>query len=141
MEIEAVRVHPVRRVAQVFRWVQDQPVVWYLLAALIVLTQILDPILTALVLVSGGGEANPLGRMLFAHHALPLVAAAKLLLALALTGVLVGFARWPAGRRSWWGTIALLAPVALTVVYALIIGWNSAAWLVLAHALPWMSGR
>ena len=104
MEIEVVKV------SRVSAWqrFQDRPVVWYTLAALIAAAQILDATLTALVLASGGGEANPLGRALFAHHALPLVGAAKLLLALALMGLLVAFARTPAARRSWAGALALV---------------------------------
>ena len=118
-------------------WLQNQPVVWYTLAALLVLAQIADALTTRAVLFSGGGEHNQLARALFAQGAFDLVALAKLALALALSGLLVAFAATPWLRRSRVGLLPLGAAAVGVLVYALILGNNLADWLILAHALPW----
>ena len=119
------------------RWLQNQPVVWYTLAALLVVAQLADALTTRAVLVAGGGEANGWTRALFAHGAFDLVALGKLALALALAGLLVAFAATPSLRRSRVGLVALIAAAVGLLAYALILGNNLADWLILAHALPW----
>ena len=119
------------------RWLQNQPVVWYTLAALLVVSQIADALTTRAALLSGGGEYNRLARALFAQGAFDLVALAKLALSLALAGLLVAFAATPSLRRSRVGLVALIAAAAGLLAYALILGNNLADWLILAHALPW----
>lgn len=119
------------------RTFQDAPVVWYTLAALIVVAQLADALTTRAVLRSGGGEQNGLARALFAHGAFDLLALAKLALALALAGLLVAFAATPALRRSRLGLVPLGVAAVGVLAYALILGNNLADWLILAHALPW----
>lgn len=124
------------RSAQVQQF-QDQPVVWYTLAALLVLAQLADALTTRGVLLAGGGEGNQFARALFAHGAFDLVALAKLALALALAGLLAAFAATPSLRRSWAGSVALGVAAAGMLAYALILGNNLAIWLITTHALPW----
>ena len=118
--------------------VQDRPIVWWTFAVLIVAGQVADTLTTLAGLHIGGIEGNRFARHLMETGAEPLLAACKLTLALAFAWVLVAFAAHPIARRSAGGAIVLLMGALFGVGWWLVIGWNLAVWLVMAHALPWL---
>jgi hypothetical protein len=121
-----------------FQAFQDRAAVWLTLAALAVAGQFADILTTLAVLAGGGSEHNQVGAFLMrTGGGWPVLIGSKLLLALALGWTLCAFAASPSARRSLAGSVALVAGGLFAVGWWLVIGWNGAIWLIMAHALPW----
>lgn len=120
------------------RAMQDNPVVWYTLLALIVVAQLLDVGSTWLAVVHGAAEGNPLAGAVFVQYGLLIGAGCKLAFTGAVAVLLVAVARTAEARRSWAGAAMLLVTALLVLVYYLVLGNNLAIILRLfgLHLLP-----
>ncbi len=86
---------------------------WFLAFALVLLN-LLDVILTKVVLANGGHEANPLVRPIIDHSLTPLVLKCGVAL---LVGWLLMIS--PVERR-----LVDRATAAVVIIYAVVVGWN-----------------